>query len=487
MINLKKIPSMDEILMQEEIQGLMERYKRDYVVDTARTAVAEIRAILRNMNSEIEQKAILTSIINSIKLKAEKTDKGTLQRVINGTGVVLHTNLGRAPLGTRALRHMNEIGRSYNNLEMDLETGERGSRYSHVEDLLQKLTGDEAALVVNNNAAAVMLVLTTLAAGREVIVSRGQLVEIGGAFRIPEVMKLSGAKLIEVGTTNKTYVSDYSQAINEATALLFSAHTSNYQIIGFTAEVSISELVSLGQKQGIPVFLDLGSGIITSLLPNDLKKEPSVQECVQAGTDIISFSGDKMLGGPQAGIIVGKRKYIEQMKKNQLLRALRVDKVILSALEGTLLEYLSAHPEEGIPINKMLIAGQEEMKAKAETFLNILKEELRDLPVLIRNESSPAYNAGENMLVLQVVALEDMVGGGAYPNHKLPGAGVELEFKGMSLEQVAAKLRQGSPALIARRQDNKMLISVRTLLAGDELEIAAMIRDLLLKSQPKDN
>jgi L-seryl-tRNA(Ser) seleniumtransferase len=342
-------------------------------------------------------------------------------------------------------------------------------------------------LVVNNNAAAVMLVLTTLAAGREVIVSRGQLVEIGGAFRIPEVMKLSGAKLIEVGTTNKTYVSDYSQAINEATALLFSAHTSNYQIIGFTAEVSISELVSLGQKQGIPVFLDLGSGIITSLLPNDLKKEPSVQECVQAGTDIISFSGDKMLGGPQAGIIVGKRKYIEQMKKNQLLRALRVDKVILSALEGTLLEYLSAHPEEGIPINKMLIAGQEEMKAKAETFLNILKEELRDLPVLIRNESSPAYNAGENMLVLQVVALEDMVGGGAYPNHKLPGAGVELEFKGMSLEQVAAKLRQGSPALIARRQDNKMLISVRTLLAGDELEIAAMIRDLLLKSQPKDN
>jgi L-seryl-tRNA(Ser) seleniumtransferase len=175
------------------------------------------------------------------------------------------------------------------------------------------------------------------------------------------------------------------------------------------------------------------------------------------------------------------------MKKNQLLRALRVDKVILSALEGTLLEYLSAHPEEGIPINKMLIAGQEEMKAKAETFLNILKEELRDLPVLIRNESSPAYNAGENMLVLQVVALEDMVGGGAYPNHKLPGAGVELEFKGMSLEQVAAKLRQGSPALIARRQDNKMLISVRTLLAGDELEIAAMIRDLLLKSQPKDN
>lgn len=272
MINLKKIPSMDEILMQEEIKELMERYRRDYVVNSARTAVAEIRQRLRNMNTEVDQKAILTSIIDNIKLKAEDTNKGTLQRVINGTGVVLHTNLGRAPLGARALSHMQEIGRSYNNLEMDLQRGERGSRYYHVEGLLQKLTGAEAALVVNNNAAAVMLALTTLASGREVIVSRGQLVEIGGAFRIPEVMKLSGAKLVEVGTTNKTYLSDYSQAINESTALLFSAHTSNYQIIGFTAEVSMSELVDLGQKRGIPVFMDLGSGIISSLLPHGLKK-----------------------------------------------------------------------------------------------------------------------------------------------------------------------------------------------------------------------
>lgn len=479
MINLKKIPSMDEILMQEGIKELMERYKRDYVVNTARTAVAEIRQRLRNTNTEIDQKAILTSIIDNIKLKAEETNKGTLQRVINGTGVVLHTNLGRAPLGARALSHMQEIGRSYNNLEMDLQRGERGSRYCHVEGLLQKLTGAEAALVVNNNAAAVMLALTSLASGQEVIVSRGQLVEIGGAFRIPEVMKLSGAKLVEVGTTNKTYLSDYSQVINESTALLFSAHTSNYQIIGFTAEVSMSELVDLGQKRGIPVFMDLGSGIISSLLPHGLKKEPTVQECVQTGADIISFSGDKMLGGPQAGIIVGKRKYIEQMKKNQLLRALRVDKLILSALEGTLLEYLSAYPEESLPVNKMLTATQEEMEAKAGAFLSILKEQLSTMPILVHNDASLA-SIGEPQLEIRQVVLEDMVGGGAYPNHKLPGAGVELEFKGISLDQAATKLRQGNPALIARRQDNKMLISVRTLLAGDELEIAAMIRDLLL-------
>ncbi len=487
MINLKKIPSMDEILIQDEIKQLIEKYKRDYVVNTARTAVAEIRENLRQTNSEMDKKSILTSIIDSIKIKTESTDKGTLQRVINGTGVVLHTNLGRAPLGQRALNHMQEIGRSYNNLELDLARGGRGSRYSHVEGLLQKLTGAEAALVVNNNAAAVMLALTTLAQGQEVIVSRGQLVEIGGAFRIPEVMKLSGAKLVEVGTTNKTYVSDYTQAINEATALLFSAHTSNYQIIGFTAEVSMAELVDLGRQQGIPVFMDLGSGIINSLLPEGLKKELTVQDCVQAGADIISFSGDKMLGGPQAGIIVGKRKYIEKMKDNQLLRALRVDKLILSALEGTLLEYLSACPEESVPINKMLTATQEQMEAKAEAFLSILQEELGSLPILIHHDSLAHHGVDQAWLKLQKITLEDMVGGGAYPNYKLPGAGVELEFKHLSLEQAAAKLRQGHPALIARRQDNKMLISVRTLLAGDELEIAALLRDLLLSASPKSD
>ncbi len=477
MINLKKIPSIDEILIQEEIQQLIARYKRDFVVGTARTIVAEIREELRAVTEEIDKNVIFTAIVDKIKLMAESVNAGTLQRVINGTGVVLHTNLGRAPLAERAIKHVQEIGRSYNNLEMDLDKGERGSRYYHIEDLLKKLTGAEAALVVNNNAAAVMLGLTTLAAGKEVIVSRGQLVEIGGAFRIPEVMKLSGARLMEVGTTNKTYVSDYAQAINEETALLFSAHTSNYQIIGFTAEVSMKELVSLGKEKGLPVFMDLGSGIITSLDDGGLKGEPTVQECVQAGADIITFSGDKMLGGPQAGIIVGKKEYIEKMKTNQLLRALRVDKLILSALEGTLLEYLSGHPRGNIPIIQMLTYSPEQLEEKAENLFCLLKARLKDNQAHI---NSPVLSKHKEALSsIKVITLEDMVGGGAYPNHKMPGAGVEIEFNRISLENAARELRFKNPALVTRRQDNKMLISVRTLLPGDEQEIVEMIAKLI--------
>lgn len=462
MINLKKIPSIDEILIQEKVQQLITRYKRDFVVETARTIVAEIREQLRSESDEMDKKAILKNIVNNIIIRIESADAGTLQRVINGTGVVLHTNLGRAPLAERAIKHVQEMGSSYNNLEMDLETGERGSRYYHIEDLLIKLTGAEAALVVNNNAAAVMLGLTTLGAGKEVIVSRGQLVEIGGAFRIPEVMKLSGAKLIEVGTTNKTYIYDFARAINEETALLFSAHTSNYQIIGFTAQVSMKEMVSLGKEKGLPVFMDLGSGILTPLDEAGLKKEPTVQECVQAGADVITFSGDKMLGGPQAGIIVGKKEYIDRMKKNQLLRALRVDKLILSALEGTLLEYLSGHPRENVPIIQMLTYSRELLEEKAEKLQQLLQAGL-----------------DEAQCSIKVVTLEDMVGGGAYPNHKMPGAGVEIEFNNMSLETATRALRLKNPALVARRQDNKMLISVRTLLAGDEQEIVKMIGQIV--------
>lgn len=479
MIDLKRIPSMDEILIQEEIKQLISRYNRDFVVDTARTAVAEIRAALRIGSTDIDTGSILTAIIGQIMIKIENSNSGTLQRVINGTGVVLHTNLGRAPLGAQAIRHIQEIGKSYNNLEMDLDRGERGSRYYHVEAVLKRITGAEAALVVNNNAAAVMLGLTTLAAGKEVIVSRGQLVEIGGAFRIPEVMKLSGARLVEVGTTNKTYVSDFSGAINDETALLFSAHTSNYQIVGFTAQVSTKELVGLGRDKDIPVFLDLGSGILTSLAHGGLKGEPTVQECVEAGADVITFSGDKMLGGPQAGIIVGKRQYIDRMKKNQLLRALRVDKLILAGLEGTLLEYLAGHPEENIPIIQMLTASREEIEKKAEKLVSILEKEMSDIDYSKTPHSANSGRSSTSLIEFKKINLEDMVGGGAYPIHKLPGAGMEIDFKGLSLEKAAAELRLQNPALVARRQDNKMLISVRTLLPGDEKEIAVMIRKLL--------
>ena len=325
------------------MKELLSKFNREYVINLLRAVIDDIREELRFLQEEMERDFIKEEVIKRLQKRVEQSARGTLEKVINGTGVVLHTNLGRAPMGERALNYMSAMATNYNNLEMDLESGERGSRYVHVEEILTRLTGAEAALVVNNNAAAVMLGLNTMARGREVIVSRGQLVEIGGAFRIPEVMKLSGAQLVEVGTTNKTYISDFAGAISEETALLFTAHTSNYKIIGFSEEVKLAELVKLGKERGIPVMQDLGSGILYNMKDWGLQDEPSVQECVAAGVDIITFSGDKLLGGPQAGIIVGRKKYIEAMKKNQLTRALRVDKLTIAALEATLLEYLEGN------------------------------------------------------------------------------------------------------------------------------------------------
>jgi len=459
MINLKKIPPVDEILLHEDVQGLLSKFNRDYVINLLRTAIDDIREELRSLQEDLERDSIKEEVIKRLQKRVQESARGTLEKVINGTGVVLHTNLGRAPMGERALRYMATMAINYNNLEMDLEQGERGSRYVHVEDILTRLTGAEAALVVNNNAAAVMLGLNTMAREREVIVSRGQLVEIG-AFRIPEVMKLSGARLVEVGTTNKTYISDFAGAINEETALLFTAHTSNYKIIGFSEEVKLSDLVKLGRDQGIPVMQDLGSGILYNLKDWGLKDEPTVQECVAAGVDVITFSGDKLLGGPQAGVIVGRKKYIEAMKKNQLTRALRVDKLTIAALEATLLEYLEGKPEETIPVIRMLCRSSEQLKHEAEQLLDNLGNRIGSLP---------------HVASLSLVELEDMVGGGAYPTYKIPGFGVDIEFHDNALEKVARELRLGTPALVTRKQDDKMRISVRTLLEGD----AELLVDLI--------
>ena len=460
MINLKKIPPVDEILLHEDVQGLLSKFNRDYVINLLRTAIDDIREELRSLQEDLERDSIKEEVIKRLQKRVQESARGTLEKVINGTGVVLHTNLGRAPMGERALRYMATMAINYNNLEMDLEQGERGSRYVHVEDILTRLTGAEAALVVNNNAAAVMLGLNTMAREREVIVSRGQLVEIGGAFRIPEVMKLSGARLVEVGTTNKTYISDFAAAISEETALLFTAHTSNYKIIGFSEEVKLSELVKLGKDQGIPVMQDLGSGILYNMKDWGLKDEPTVQECVAAGVDVITFSGDKLLGGPQAGVIVGRKKYIEAMKKNQLTRALRVDKLTIAALEATLLEYLEGKPEETIPVIRMLCRSSEQLKHEAEQLLDNLGNRIGSLP---------------HVASLSLVELEDMVGGGAYPTYKIPGFGVDIEFHDNALEKVARELRLGTPALVTRKQDDKMRISVRTLLEGD----AELLVDLI--------
>ncbi len=460
MKNFRKIPAIDELLLHEKSISLTGQYKREFVVDMLRRATDELRRDLSGSEKEWKKEELLEIILSKVEINIARILQGTLQKVINGTGVVLHTNLGRAPLSQGAIKYLQEMAVNYNNLELDLEQGTRGSRYSHIEELITRLTGAEAALVVNNNAAAVLLGLNTLAKGREVIVSRGQLVEIGGAFRIPEVMKLSGARLIEVGTTNRTYISDFAAAITEETALLFTAHTSNYKIVGFTEEVSMEDLVKLGRERGIPVMQDLGSGILCQDANWGLNEEPGVKECVDTGAEIITFSGDKLLGGPQAGIILGKKPYIEAMKKNQLTRALRVDKLTIAALEATLIEYLSGHPRQHIPVIRMLASNQDELEQRARQLAAMLQA---------------GNNTSGSIKRLTVVEVEDMVGGGAYPTHKIPGWGLEIEFNDWHLSEVAKKLRAMNPALLTRKQEDKMLISVRTLLPGDEVRIVEMI------------
>ncbi len=328
---------------------------------------------------ELERQKILSGspyqysredLIRRIKAEIEKQNQPHLRKVINGTGVVLHTNLGRARLSQMVSESMKEICGSYSNLEYDLETGERGTRYEHVEQLLTFLTGSEAALVVNNNAAAVYLVLNSVANGKEVIVSRGELVEIGGAFRVPEIMTASGCRLVEVGTTNKTHESDYEENINENTGALLKVHTSNYKIIGFTDEVSLEQMKAVGEKHGLPLIYDLGSGLLVDLKAYGIGDEPTVRSCLEQRADIVCFSGDKLLGGPQAGIIVGKAEYINRMKKNHLLRALRIDKLTLTALEFTLRQYLT--PEAAvvqIPTLKMITEPLENLKKKRSYYM----------------------------------------------------------------------------------------------------------------------
>lgn len=468
MSSLRNIPAIDELLDLPELKHPLEIYKRDFIVEILRQATDGLRhELLASPADTVKSKPELSrQIIERVDFLLKQITQGSLIRVINATGVVLHTNLGRAPLGNRAFQYMQEMARTYNNLEFDLASGERGSRYAHVEALLTRLTGAEAALVVNNNAAAVLLALTTLAQGKEVIVSRGQLIEIGGAFRIPDVMKASGAKLVEVGTTNRTYLRDYEAAITEDTALLFSAHTSNYKIVGFTAEVDLAELASLGQDTSIPVMHDLGSGILTDLGDWGLRDEPTVQASIKSNADIITFSGDKLLGGPQAGIIVGRREYIERMKKNQLTRALRVDKLTIAALEGTLLEYLCGDPLQGIPVLQMLTLHPEELKKQAGALRDKLAEKIM---------------GSSQVSKVELVPLEDMVGGGAYPSYRIPGYGVQISFQGIGLETVARALRLMNPAVLTRKQEDSMLISVRTLLTGEMDELAELLAQVLNK------
>ena len=460
---LKTIPSVDQILSLDQIQKLTKTTSYKNILESIRETLENIRQeILQLREEEINTYDIsLPQLIRLITNTIEKNKTMSLRPVINATGVVLHTNLGRSLLGEEIKEALWSVASEYSTLEMDVDTGERGSRYDHVEKLLCKLTKAEAALVVNNNAAAVTLVLTALAKAKEVIVSRGELVEIGGSFRIPEVMEQSGAKLIEVGSTNKTHLKDYENAITENTGGLLKVHTSNYKILGFTESLSTEEIVKLAKKHKLAALEDIGSGVFIDLSQYGLSPEPTVQGVVSAGMDIVTFSGDKLLGGPQAGIIIGKKKYIDLIKKHPLNRALRIDKLTLVALEATLKIY-----EEGedilnrIPTLRMLTIDKEILGNRAKILRDKLISSLGDF-VRINIEES-----------------HSQVGGGALPLEKLPTYIVNLYSESISTIQLEKSLRYSKKPIFTRIFKDKICFDMRTITDRDIEDIDSSLKTI---------
>lgn len=463
---LSALPGVDEVLAWEGVSPLLAQYPRSLVLAGIRLGIDRLRQQILAAPGKVDRVGVDTfpaAIEGTLREYLLQAVTPSLRPVINATGVVLHTNLGRAVLAPAAREQLGQLSRGYCNLELDLETGERGSRYSHVEELLTRITGAQAALVVNNNAAAVLLSLNTLAAGREVLVSRGQLVEIGGSFRIPEVMAWSGCRLVEVGATNKTHLKDYERALGPETALLLKVHTSNYSIMGFTATVAADQLVEMGKRRGIPVMEDLGSGVLLDLTPYGLPAEPTVQASVAAGLDVITFSGDKLLGGPQAGIIVGKEAYIGAMKKNPLNRALRIDKTTLAALEATLRLYLSPEDVVGqVPVLEMLTVPAKVLEERAQALARKIGERLG------------------GRVTARVVRDYSQVGGGAMPTAQLPTSVVALESSTISAASLTARLRRGRPAVLARVAAGRVLLDPRTIQEGEEKELWQALERALL-------
>jgi len=449
---LRSIPAVDEVLNQPSIQELIVVFSRKLVLTIIRDELENLRKkiLAQEAVSSLNQETNLKILVDQIAQKAQNNSLLHLRKVINATGIIIHTNLGRAPLLSRAVENIGGVAEGYCNLEYELEKGERGSRYQHIEKILKELSGAESALVVNNNAAAVWVVLNTLANGHEVIVSRGELIEIGGSFRLPDIMRQSGCALKEVGTTNKTKLSDYEQAISQETRLFLTAHTSNYRILGFTEQVPLKDLVVLGRTFNIPVMKDLGSGNFVDLTPYGLEDEPTVMETISSGVDVVTFSGDKLLGGPQAGIIVGKKQYLDAIKQNPLLRALRVDKFTLAALEVTLREY--SDPEKAvksIPVLEMLTVTQEELKKKAKTLFRQITRKAKD-----------AYE-------MSVEKDFSQAGGGSLPLQTLPTWVVTLIPKSFSVAELDKRLRKHHPPIVARINQERLLIDVRTVFAHE--------------------
>jgi len=462
----KKIPAVDRLLSGPDISEITGSYPRTLVIKAVHQVLDEVRARIRDGELSAESQLSLESVSALVVEKLKEISLPSLRPVINATGVVVHTNLGRSILTDKALRQFKAIAGGYSNLEYDLDQGKRGSRYTHVEDILKELTGAEAAMVVNNNAAAVLISLETMAKGREVIVSRGQLVEIGGSFRIPDVMRKSRAEMVEVGTTNKTHLRDYEEVIGPDTGLLLKVHTSNFQIVGFTEEVPLSELVKLGRRYGIPVMEDLGSGCLVDFSKYGPAKEPTVQEALSQGVDIVTFSGDKLLGGAQAGIILGRKDLVEAIKKNQLTRALRIDKLTLLALGETLKLYRDERTAvKEIPTLKMICQPYRSLTKKAERLIKLIgKLKTRNFSLELADGNSKA-------------------GGGALPLLELPTRLLCLIPGNLSSRFMENRLRTYDPPIITRVEKERVLLDVRTIQDRELTTLAQAIKELALLEQ----
>jgi L-seryl-tRNA(Ser) seleniumtransferase len=451
---LRMLPGVDHILELTRTQLFFENIPKTVIINSIRETLASRRNSILTADLSLREEGLSDDrIIELIKAAVKKVMALNLRHLVNATGVVVHTNLGRSLLPREVIENIAVIAGGYSNLEYDLDAGRRGSRYSNIEDILCEISGAQAAMVVNNNAGAVLLCLDTISRGREVIVSRGELVEIGGSFRIPDVMAKSGGILKEVGTTNRTHMKDYENSINDNTALLLKVHRSNYSVIGFTAEVSLKELVELGNRHGRPVMEDLGSGTFIDFSNYGLVKEPTVQESVAAGADVVTFSGDKLLGGPQAGIIVGKKYFLEQIKKNPLARALRIDKLTLAALEATVCLYRDeAKAVRRIPTLRMLTMDINEIEQRASKLMENLKK------------------IDASRLRIDTVELSSKAGGGALPLLELPSKCLRIQIEGLSANTLAINMRKNSPPIIGRIEEDAFIIDPRTL-QDDDLPI----------------
>ena len=450
-MQFRDLPSVDRVMASDGMAALTETYPRDWVVDLVRRELDRARQQIRDGGKAPSAGDVADGVGGELRSINEVAPR----QVINATGVIVHTNLGRAPLSQSAIDAMTQAARGYTDLEMDLSTGRRGSRQAHLQSLLQQVTGAEAALAVNNNASGLLLGLSALSVGKEVIVSRGEAVEIGGGFRIPDVLKQSGATLVDVGTTNRTYIRDYQDAITDNTSAMLKVHSSNFRVEGFTAEVEPSELVELSKERGIPVLHDVGSGALLPTEAYGLAHEPTPQQSIAAGVGLVFFSGDKLLGGPQSGIVVGQTELVRRLERHPLARAVRIDKMILAGLTATVLHYLKQEAEAEVPIWKMISAGEQGIKDRATRWKTQL--------------SIPG----------EVISGRSAIGGGSLPGETLPTWVLALSCEGDagSPERVMRRLREAVPPVIARIEDDRVILDPRTVTPDDEEALLTALRE----------